>query len=96
MFLISYWGLSIMRLWRMHKNRPQAVIALREIARALSAAWDLDGTLDLIARKTTEVMQVDSCTIYLLDPDGRSLRLQASTGWPGARWAAPRCALVKG
>lgn len=61
-------------------TRPQAFIALREIARALSAAWDLDTTLDLIARKTTEVMHVDSCTIYLLDPDGATLRLRASTG----------------
>jgi two-component sensor histidine kinase len=61
-------------------TRPQAFIALREIARALSAAWDLDTTLDLIARKTTEVMHVDSCTIYLLDPDDATLRLRASTG----------------
>jgi signal transduction protein with GAF and PtsI domain len=61
-------------------TRPQAVAALREIARALSAAWDLDTTLDLIARKTTEVMHVDSCTIYLLDPDSDTLRLRASTG----------------
>ena len=61
-------------------TRPQAFAALREIVRSLSSAWDLDTVLDLIARKTTEVMQVDSCTIYLLDPDGRSLRLQASTG----------------
>ena len=61
-------------------TRPQALLALREIVRALSAAWDLDSTLDLIARKTAEVMRVDSCTIYLLDPDGESLRLQASTG----------------
>ena len=61
-------------------TRPQALAALREIVRALSAAWDLDTTLDLIAQKTTEVMRVDSCTIYLLDPDGESLRLQASTG----------------
>jgi signal transduction protein with GAF and PtsI domain/anti-sigma regulatory factor (Ser/Thr protein kinase) len=61
-------------------TRPQAFAALREIVRSLSSAWDLDTTLDLIARKTTEVMQVDSCTIYLLDPDGQSLRLQASTG----------------
>ncbi|RMG91999.1 MAG: GAF domain-containing protein [Chloroflexi bacterium] len=61
-------------------TRPQAVSALREIARALSSAWDLDTTLDLIARKTTEVMHVDSCTIYLLDPDGEYLRLRASTG----------------
>lgn len=61
-------------------TRPRAVSALREIARALSAAWDLDTTLDLIARKTTEVMHVDSCTIYLLDPDSDTLRLRASTG----------------
>ncbi len=65
---------------RAESTRPQAVMALREIARALSAAWDLDSTLDLIARKTTEVMHVDSCTIYLRDPDGEMLRLRASTG----------------
>ena len=54
--------------------------ALRDIARALSVAWDLDSTLDLIVRKTTEVMGVDSCSIYLLDPDGETLRLRATTG----------------
>lgn len=59
---------------------PRALAALRQIARALSTAWDLDSTLDLIARKTTEVMQVDSCSIYLLDPDGQTLRLRATTG----------------
>jgi signal transduction protein with GAF and PtsI domain len=75
-------------------TRPQAVTALREIARALSAAWDLDTTLDLIARKTTEVMQVDSCTIYLLDPDGETLRLRASTGL--ARRALGRATLRVG
>lgn len=61
-------------------GRPRALTALREIARALSTAWDLDSTLDLIARKTTEVMRVDSCSIYLLDPDGVTLRLRATTG----------------
>lgn len=60
--------------------RPRALAALRQIARALSTAWDLDSTLDLIARKTTEVMGVDSCSIYLLDPDGATLRLRATTG----------------
>jgi len=61
-------------------TRPLALAALREIAQALSTAWDLDTTLDLIARKTTEVMHVDSCTIYLLDPDAQTLRLRATTG----------------
>jgi GAF domain-containing protein len=52
---------------------------LREIAQALSAAWDLDTTLDLIARRTNHVMGMDSCSIYLLEPDGEILRLRAST-----------------
>jgi two-component system, sensor histidine kinase PdtaS len=75
-------------------TRPQALAALREMARALSAAWDLDTTLDLIAQKTTEVMHVDSCTIYLLDPDGRQLRLRATTGL--ARRALGRATLAVG
>ena len=61
-------------------TRPQAFAALRAIVKSLSTAWDLDSILDLIVHKTTEVMHVDSCTIYLLDPDGETLRLQASTG----------------
>lgn len=75
-------------------TRPQAITALREMARALSAAWDLDTTLDLIARKTTEVMHVDSCTIYLLDPDGELLRLRATTGL--AQRALGRATLLVG
>lgn len=75
-------------------TRPQGVMALRQIARALSAAWDLDTSLDLIARKTTEVMHVDSCTIYLLDPDGHTLRLRASTGL--AKRAVGRATLLVG
>lgn len=75
-------------------TRPQGMTALREIARALSAAWDLDTTLDLMARKTTEVMHVDSCTIYLLDPDGVTLRLRATTGL--ARRALGRATLQVG
>jgi len=75
-------------------TRPVAVAALREIARALSAAWDLDTTLDLIVRKTTEVMQVDSSTIYLLDPGSETLILRATTGL--ARRALGRASLKVG
>ena len=59
--------------------RSSIVASLREIAQALSAAWDLDTTLDLIARRTNHVMGTDSCSIYLLEPDGDILRLRAST-----------------
>lgn len=57
----------------------RAMSSLREIAQALSAAWDLDTTLDLIARRTEQVMQVNSCSIYLLEPNSDLLRLRAST-----------------
>ncbi|MGB1249269.1 MAG: sensor histidine kinase [Candidatus Promineifilaceae bacterium] len=58
----------------------QAIASLRKMAQALSSATDLDTTLLLIANKTTEAMRVDSCTIYLLEPDQKTLRLRATTG----------------
>jgi signal transduction protein with GAF and PtsI domain/anti-sigma regulatory factor (Ser/Thr protein kinase) len=64
----------------MRGDAPDLIGGLRAIAHALSAAWDLDSTLDLIARTTAQVMQADSCSIYLLDPDGETLWLRASTG----------------
>jgi two-component sensor histidine kinase len=85
--------ISAMRIYP-DSTRDAAVTALREIAQALSAAWDLDTTLDLIVRKTTEVMHVDSSTIYLLDPDGDTLILRASTGL--ARRALGRASLKVG
>ena len=61
------------------RRSSRAMSSLREIAQALSAAWDLDTTLDLIARRTEQVMQVNSCSIYLLEPNSDILRLRAST-----------------
>jgi signal transduction protein with GAF and PtsI domain len=61
-------------------SRSEIFTLLRQMAQTLSLAWDLDTTLDLIARKTADLMQADSCTIYLLDPDHQILRLRASTG----------------
>src|SRR3990170_3693363 len=54
--------------------------ALRDISQAIGAALDLDTTLQLITRKTAEVMRMDSCSIYLLDPAGEYLVLRATTG----------------
>ncbi len=61
------------------RRLSRAMSSLREIAQALSAAWDLDTTLDLIAHRTEQVMQVSSCSIYLLEPNSDTLRLRAST-----------------
>ncbi|MDQ7859421.1 MAG: GAF domain-containing protein [Armatimonadota bacterium] len=54
--------------------------ALRDISQAIGAALDLDSTLQLITRKTAEVMAMDSCSIYLLDAGGEHLVLRATTG----------------
>lgn len=56
------------------------IAILRQIARALNVVEDLSAMLERITLLTTQLMRVDSCSIYLLDPDGETLRLQASTG----------------
>ncbi len=61
-----------------HKNAQLA--AVREISRAIAEAQDLDSTLDLITRRTTEIMHVESCSIYLYNPTKDRLVLAASTG----------------
>ena len=66
------------------ETKPQGqsnqLAAVREISRAIAEAQDLNDTLDLITRRTTEVMQVDSCSIYLYNHGGDKLVLASSTG----------------
>lgn len=64
-----------------HEKKFRAQIsALREITRAISAAWSLDEILALMTRKTAHAMRVDSCSIYLLDDAAKFLVLKATTG----------------
>lgn len=62
------------------ERRTAEITALRAISRALGQALDLDTTLHLITRTTAEVMGMDSCSIYLLDPPAEHLVLKATTG----------------
>jgi two-component sensor histidine kinase len=75
-------------------QKQAQLAALREIGRALSSAWALAPTLDLISRQTTQIMSVDSCSIYLLQDDGAQMVLQATTGL--ARAAIGRATLRLG
>lgn len=70
--------------------------ALREISRAINAAWDLDTTLELITRTTARVMGMDSCSIYLLDAAGTYLVLAATTGLDPSAIGEARLALGEG
>ncbi len=68
------------RVYNALKRKTAEISALRAISRAIGAALDLDTTLQLITKTTSEVMGMDSCSIYLLDPSGEYLVLKASTG----------------
>jgi two-component sensor histidine kinase len=54
--------------------------AVGQITAALAAAWKLEETLEAITRITSQVMGVDSCSIYLQDEGGQRLVLKATTG----------------
>lgn len=60
---------------------PRAELkALHNIGEALSAAFDLQTTLQKITETTAQVMELDSCSIYLWDKKRNLLVLKASTG----------------
>ncbi len=62
-------------------TQPNTMLQLlREITQAINASTDLSETLDVVVRRTDDALHVDSCSLYLLDPDGTTLRLLASTG----------------
>lgn len=80
---------------KLSQKRAQ-LAALREISRAINAAWDLDTTLALITRTTARVMHMDSCSIYLLDDTGQHLVLAATTGLDPTAVGRARLALGEG
>jgi two-component sensor histidine kinase len=68
--------------------------AVGQIGAALAAARELEDTLDVITRITSEVMGVDSCSIFLQEQGGTRLVLKATTGL--AREAIGRASLDAG
>ncbi len=78
------------------EQKTAQLAALREIGRAINAAWELEATLDLITRRSAEVMGMDSCSIYLLEGDGQSLVLKATTGLAAEAIGRARLGLGEG
>jgi len=68
--------------------------AVGQISVALAAAWKLEETLEAITRITSQVMAVDSCSIYLQEEGSNRLVLKATTGL--AREAIGRASLGSG
>ncbi len=76
---------------------PRAELrALHNIGAALSAAFDLNTTLHKITETTTQVMQLDSCSIYLWDKKQNALVLKASTGLSPKAFNVGKLALGEG
>src|SRR5436190_14324531 len=76
---------------------PRAELqALHNIGAALSAAFDLETTLHKITETTTQVMQLDSCSIYLWDKKHNVLVLKASTGLAPASFDVSKLELGEG
>lgn len=74
-------GVDIMRTTETQlQQKIDQLAAVREISRAIAEAQDLADTLDLITRRTTEVMGVDSCSIFLYNDTRDKLVLAATTG----------------
>jgi len=78
------------------EQKAAQLAALREIGQAINAAWELEATLELITRRTAEVMGMDSCSIYLLSADGDDLVLKASTGLAAGAVGRARLRLGEG
>jgi uroporphyrinogen-III synthase len=62
------------------KKLNAQLAALRDITRAITTAPSLDKILNLITTKSAKVLDMDSCSIYLLDEKREYLVLKATTG----------------
>lgn len=62
------------------KQKSAQLRAVGQISAALAAAWKLEETLEAITRIASEVMGVDSCSIYLQEEHSNRLVLKATTG----------------
>lgn len=62
------------------ERRNDELATIRAIFQAINGGSDLRALLETITRITTEAMQADSCSIYLLDAQTQRLVLKATTG----------------
>jgi two-component system, sensor histidine kinase PdtaS len=76
------------------EQKTSQLRAVGQISAALAAAWKLEDTLEVITRITSQVMGVDSCSIYLQEGESDALVLKATTGL--AHEAIGRAALGNG
>jgi len=68
------------QLYQETQRRASEMATLTEIGRDLSATLDLNTVLERITKNAREVLAANSAAVYMLEPDGRSLRTIAVDG----------------
>lgn len=63
------------------RERRQLAETLRDVLEAISRQAQLQGTIEEVLKQLTRLVVVDSCSVALLDPDGR-FRIIAARGFP--------------
>jgi signal transduction histidine kinase len=65
---------------RSRDQRLERLALLHELARLATLARDWDELMRTLVDRTTEVLRVDVCSFYLMDPAGERLTLAATNG----------------
>jgi GAF domain-containing protein len=68
------------QLYQETQRRASEMATLTEIGRDLSATLDLNTVLERITKNAREVLTAETAAVYMLEPDGRSLRAIAVDG----------------
>ena len=56
------------------ERRARELAALVEVGRDITATLDLDRVLDKIAHHAWRILESDDCDLYLMEPDGRTMK----------------------
>lgn len=68
------------RMYKEVTDKLKALSTLLEISKAVSEMKELHFVLQLIVEKAKEIMEVDICSLRLLEEDGQTLSIKASIG----------------
>ncbi len=68
------------RLYEEERRRSEELSALLDTAQALASSLDLEEVLEIVARQVKALTQADGGRIYLLEPDGQTLRPLVALG----------------
>ena len=67
-------SLETARLIAETSRRADEMSALADMAAEISATLDVAGVLDRIVERVLDLLEVETCAVYLAEPDGRSFK----------------------